>query len=90
MYKINIKKFGLAFGTTSGLLYLGCAILLSILGKEQTVFFFNTLLHGIDVSTIIKPTMSFGIAVIGLIESFILGWFVGVCIAAIYNFSLKN
>lgn len=53
MNTINIKKFGLAFGITGALLYLGCSLVMITLGREGTVHFFNNLLHGIDTSTII-------------------------------------
>jgi hypothetical protein len=82
---INAKKFGLAVGLTMALLYLGCAVVMATVGHDGTVKFFNSLLHGLDVSTIIRMKISFGEAAIGLVETFVLGWLVGACIAAFYN-----
>lgn len=82
---INAKKFGLAVGLTMALLYLGCAVVMATVGHEGTVKFFNSLLHGLDVSTIVRMDVSLGEAAIGIIETFVLGWLVGACIAAFYN-----
>lgn len=90
MNTINIKKFALAFGITGGILYLGCAVLMLILGHAGTVAFFNSLLHGWDTSTIVRMNVPLVEAIIGTIEMFILCWFVGACIASIYNFSMRK
>jgi hypothetical protein len=90
MDHINIKKFGFAFGITGALLYFGCALLMLLLGHDSTVKFFNTLLHGLDVSSIIRMNISAIEVLLGLIQTFILSWLIGACIAAIYNISLKK
>ena len=88
MNAIHIRKFGLAVGLTWALLYLGCAVVLVGVGKEATVSFFNSLLHGLDTAPIIRMDIPFYEVCIGLVETFILGWLVGACIAGIYNFSM--
>lgn len=85
MNHINIKKFGLAFGITGALLYFGCAIVMLILGHDSTVKFFNTLLHGLDVSSIIRMDVAPIEVLLGLVQTFILSWLIGACIAAVYN-----
>lgn len=90
MGAINIKKFGLAFGFTFALLYLGCMLVMSTVGKEGTIFFFNSLMHGIDVTSIIRMDMPLWEMIIGIIEIFILGWLTGATIASIYNFGLRK
>src|SRR5450759_3969318 len=82
MNYISIRKFGLAFGMTGALLYSGCALLMRIVGHERTVTFFNTLLHGLDVSSIIRMDVSVAEVFIGLTQTFILSWLIGSCIAA--------
>lgn len=83
---INIKRFGFAFGTAAALFYLGCMFVMAIVGKEMSVHFFNSLLHGIDVSSIIRINVPLTEALMGIVETFILGWFMGAIIASIYNF----
>lgn len=76
---------GLAFGLTGTLLYLGCAFLMIVIGQDGTVMFFNSLLHGIDVSTIIRNNIPLWEVGLGIIEIFIVCWLIGACIAAFYN-----
>jgi hypothetical protein len=90
MNNINIKRFGLAFGVTGAILYIGCIILMLVLGHDGTVSFFNSLLHGFDTSSIVRMDIPIWEALIGIIETFILSWFVGACIASVYNFSMKK
>jgi hypothetical protein len=56
--------------------------------KETAVTFFNSLLHGINVEPILKTSVPLGQVALGLVTTFILGWFAGVLIAGIYNLSL--
>lgn len=86
MNTINVKKMGLAFGLTAALLYLGCAILMATVGHTATVNYFNTLFHGINVSSIVRMDMPLWEAAFGITQAFILFWLVGACVAGIYNF----
>ena len=87
---INVKKFGFAVGSTIALLYLGCMLVMFTVGADGTARFFNSLLHGLDVSGIIRMNMPLWEALIGIIEIFILGWLSGASVAAIYNATLKE
>lgn len=89
MGAINIKKLGLAFGVTGVILYLGCVIVMAFAGQEGTVFLFNSLMHGLDVSPIVRMDMPLSEMIIGIIETFILFWLIGATIASVYNFSIK-
>jgi hypothetical protein len=90
MNYINVKKFGFAVGTTAALLYLGCMLVMFTVGADGTARFFNSLLHGLDVSGITRRNMPLWEAVIGIIEIFILGWLTGACVAAIYNATVRS
>lgn len=85
MKKLNVKKLGMAFGTTAAILYLGCVLLMLTVGQEGTVVFFNTLLHGLDTTSVIRMDIPWWEALIGIVQTFILGWLVGSLLAAIYN-----
>ncbi len=82
---LNVKKFGLAMGLTGALLYLGCMLVMVTVGRTGSIQFFNSLLHGLDVSAILRMDVPLWEAGIGLVETFILGWLVGACIAGFYN-----
>jgi hypothetical protein len=89
MMTLNYKRLGLAFGLTGTVLYLGCMILMVILGKSGTVQFFNSILHGLDVESIILMKVDFGPALIGLVCTFIIGWIIGALVASFYNSTIK-
>ena len=57
MYRLNVKKLGFAFGLTGALIYLGCMIVMSTAGREATIEFFNSLLHGLDMVANYSPTL---------------------------------
>lgn len=87
---INVKKLGFAVGLTGALLYLGCMVVMTTAGPQDTVEFFNSLLHGLDVSAILRTDIPLWEAGIGVVETFVLGWLIGACIAGFYNISIKN
>lgn len=45
--------------------------------------FFNSLLHGLDVGPVLKTSVPLPQVALGLVTTFILGWFAGVLIAGI-------
>jgi hypothetical protein len=88
MNTISIQRLGFALGTTMALLYLGCMLVMAITEEATTIRYFNSLLHGLDVTTVIRSNVPLGEAAMGVIQIFVLGWLVGASIAAIYNASL--
>ncbi len=90
MKTIHAGKLGRAFGLVAILFYFGCILLLAIAGSDGTAFFFNTLLHGLDVSSIMRPDVPWWEALIGIAETYLLAWIAGAGIASIYNYSVKN
>ena len=85
MDTLKIKRMGLAFGLTGALLYIGCVLVMATVGQEETVRFFNSLLHGLDTSEIIRMDVSTVEVLFGVIQTFVIAWFIGACIAAFYN-----
>jgi hypothetical protein len=90
MDKLSIKRLGMAVGSTGAILYLGCILLMIIVGKEGTIWFFNSLLHGFDTTSIIRMDVPFWQAVFGILQTFILGWLIGALTAIIYNIGHKE
>lgn len=89
MYRLNIKKLGFAFGLTGALIYLGCIIVMKTAGQEGTINFFNSLLHGLDTTNIIRMDVPLLEALMGIVQTFILWWLIGACIGAFYNVQIK-
>lgn len=90
MNHINIRKLGLAVGTTGVLLYIGCVLVMWTVGRDGTILFFNNLFHGLDTSSIIRMDVPPLEALIGIIQTFVIGWLVGACIAGIYNLNITK
>ncbi|NQV25935.1 MAG: hypothetical protein HQ518_16370 [Rhodopirellula sp.] len=81
-------RLGFGFGATVVVFYLGCMLTMAIVPREQTVFLFNSLLHGFNVDSILNTHVPISQVAVGLVATFIVGWFAGVLIAGIYNRSL--
>ncbi|MEQ9469016.1 MAG: DUF5676 family membrane protein [Ekhidna sp.] len=90
MQHIDIKKFALAWGVVGALFYLGCIILMATVGRDGTILFFNSLLHGLDTSAIIRMDVPRTEALIGLVEMFVLSWLFGALVATVYNISFNK
>ena len=89
MNRLNIKKFGFSFGLTGAILYLGCMLVMFTVGREGTIAFFNTLLHGLDVTDVVRMDVPWWEALLGIVQIFIIGWLTGALIAAFYNAQIK-
>ena len=85
MQLLNVQRFSFAFGVASALFYVGCVVFMAVLGKQSTITFFNSLMHGLDVRLIIRMDVPFQDTIIGIIETFILGWVFGAVIGLVYN-----
>lgn len=90
MEHISFRRFGLACGTTAALLYLGCVLVVASVSRESQIRFFNSLVHGIDVTSIVRTQMPVREMLLGVVEVFILGWLIGASIASIYNIGVKG
>ena len=88
MGAINIRKFGFAWGVTGVILYFSCVVVMVAAGREGTIFLFNSLMHGIDFSYIMRMDMPLGEMLFGMAETFILCWLMGATMASVYNFLL--
>ncbi|OCX50495.1 hypothetical protein BEL04_22205 [Mucilaginibacter sp. PPCGB 2223] len=90
MQRIIVKKLGFAFGVTASLVHISCILLMATIGKDNSVKFFNSIIHGMDFSTVVRTGIPFSEAAIGVAEVFIISWLIGACIAAFYNASIRN
>ena len=87
---INPRSLGLAFGLTATVFYIGCVITLAATPHDKAIIFFNSLLHGVDVTSILKTSMPVSQMIFGIITTFILAWFAGAMTAVFYNLSVRG
>ncbi len=85
MEKLNQKKFAIASGLTSVVIYLGCFLIMTVLGKDSLVKLSNLLFHGMDFSNIIRVNIPIGETLLGAVTSFIFWGIIGYLLALIYN-----
>lgn len=77
---------GLAFALTGVVFYIGCILTMATVARDQSITFFNSLLHGLDVTPVLRESVPPGEAILGIISTFVLGWLAGALIAGVYNF----
>ncbi len=85
---IDPRRLGFAVGATGVVFYLGCILTMATVSHDRAVAFFNAMAHGIDVGPVLRHNVPFGEVALGIISTFVLGWFAGAIIAAFYNLSL--
>lgn len=85
MHRFSVWWFALALASSFAVAYLGCVWVMLTVPKETAIQFFNSIMHGVDVTPIMRWEMSWWEMVIGVLEVFILGWLFGALMAVIYN-----
>ena len=90
MHILSVKCFGFALGATGAVLYLGCVFLMLTVPQEAVIRFFNSLLHGWDVTHMMRWDMPWWEAILGVLETFILGWLVRAVFAVLYNIGISQ
>ena len=77
-------KIGIALGLVFAIMSLICAILVYIFPNGM-ISLANNIAHGIDFSQIAKTSFSWGRVIVGIIETFIIGFIGGWLFGLIYN-----
>lgn len=85
MEKLNQKKFAIALGVTSIVIYFGCFLIMAIMGKNSLVKLSNLLFHGMDFSNIIRMDIPISETLFGAVISFLFWAIIGYMLAFIYN-----
>jgi hypothetical protein len=88
--KLSIKKIGIAAGIAATIFYVGCALVMMIGGKAGTIKLYNSLLHGMDTTSIIKMNVPISESLIGVVLTFILAGLFGAILAYFYNLQLRK
>lgn len=80
-----MPRFGFAVATACTIAYVGCILVMMTVPQETAIRFFNSLMHGVDVTPIMRWDMPVWETVLGIVETFVLGWLFGALIAGCYN-----
>ena len=57
MNKLSIPRFGFAVAVACAVSYLGCVFVMMTVPQDVAIRFFNSLMHGVDVTTIMRWDM---------------------------------
>lgn len=87
---ISPRRLGIAFGLTGVVFYLSCMITMSTVPRDKAIVFFNSLLHGVDVTPILRESVPLGEVLLGIVSTFVLGWFAGAMVASFYNWGARS
>lgn len=87
---ISARRLGVAFGGTGVIFYLACILTMSTAPRDKAILFFNSLLHGIDVTPILREHVPLPEVLLGIVSTFVLGWFAGALIAGFYNLGSRS
>lgn len=85
MISISQKKFALASGLISVVIYLACFLSMIELGKDALLKLSNLLFHGMDFSNITRMDIPIRETLLGALGSFVFLGFTGYLLALIYN-----
>lgn len=87
---LSPRRLGVAVGATGVVFYLGCILTMSTVPRDKAIVFFNGLLHGLDVGPILRAHVPLGEVLLGIVATFVLGWFAGAMIAGFYNWGAQR
>ncbi len=87
MTRIDTKAIGFAVASSLALVYLACVLIVHTVPRPAAIAFFNSIIHGIDVTSIMRWEMPWWEMVIGVLQVFIIGWLFGSAVAILYNWA---
>lgn len=85
MDRLSIPRFGFAIGVASAVAYAGCVFVMMTFPQDTAIWFFNSLMHGVDMTSIMRWDIPVWETILGIVETFVLGWLFGALVACCYN-----
>lgn len=85
MENLNAKSIGLSFGFVAALIYAVCWLFISVFPMETIIKVSNSLMHGIDVSSIAAKNTSLSESLLGFVIAVLGSMIVGYVFAVSYN-----
>jgi hypothetical protein len=83
--KLQPTKLAAACAIVGVVFYIGCAVLMTVLDQDGTSWFFNSILHGFDVTSILRMDVPLADALVGGVLTGLMAGFSGWLIAVLYN-----
>ena len=90
MQKLSPIRFGVALGIVGSIFYVACMIFMATAPPDAVTWFSNSLLHGVDIKSIMRESVPLAQSLVGIVSTFVSGWIFGAVTAWIYNLGLGN
>ena len=88
MQKLSPVRFGVAVGASGALFYVACMIFMATAPMETVTWISNSLLHGVDIKSIMRESVPLSQSIVGILSTFVGGLIFGSLTARIYNFGM--
>jgi hypothetical protein len=90
MQKLSPIRFGVALGIAGSVFYLACMVFMATAPSDAVTWFSNSLLHGVDIKSIMRESVPVLQSLVGIASTFVGGWIFGWLTATIYNIRLGD
>ena len=90
MQKLSPLRFGISIGVVGAAFYIACMAFMATASTESVVWFSNSLLHGVDIESVMRESIPFDQSLVGILSTFVGGLIFGILSASIYNVGLGN
>lgn len=90
MQKLSPLRLGIAFGVAGAVFYVGCMIFMRIAPNDSVVWLSNSVLHGVDIATIMRSEVPIAQSLTGICLTAIGGLIFGMLSACLYNVGLNS
>ena len=87
--QLDVGTLGAAVGLAGGAFYIGCVLVMVLVEKDVLVQFLNSIVHGLDLSAVLRLDLGIWDSLLGLVNTLALGWVTGVLIGFIYNYTAR-
>ena len=85
MQNLSPIRFGVAMGIAGSFFYVVCVIFMATVPEETVSWLSNSLLHGIDVKSIMRESVPMQQSLVGILATFVGGCIFGALAACVYN-----
>ena len=90
VYRLSVTRLSFAMASIFAFVYAASVIIVMSGPQEVTIRFLNSILHGFDVTAIMRWEMPWWEMVVGVLEVFIIGWLCGAAMAIMYNLPARK
>lgn len=88
--RLSPIRLGTAFGIAGALFYVACMIFMAFAPPDFVVWLSNSLLHGVDINSVMRESVPMQQAMVGVACTFVGGFLFGAITGLAYNAGLND